>query len=273
MCPQKFHFPAVFILFAFVFLILTGNQKASATQVEYEANWFVHVDFVGNQVNADLTVAVWEFTDGEETAYLETTRDLNCQVRSGVELDNNTATFSGGKGIVCLVPNRRQIIYNMTGGGFVPPNQCALRKGAFAESKLLLDPNNTGQVRMNPIFTMPDLSLDAITPSSPNLLALMHFNVDSQTADSAQFLANPGQNTLQAFFNQVNDPDGGDLAYQPLFFANGTLLPSFPANIDEDLSLSLQQSRLDIGFSPETQAGLFGTMTSLDIDPGCFPTG
>jgi len=260
------------ILFTIGFLFLSSNQKATAAQVEYEANWFIHVDFIGNQVNADLTVAVWEF-DGEGTTYLETTRSLNCQVRNGVEIDNNEATFSGGKGIVCLVPNRRQIIYNMTRGGFIAPTECALRKGAFAESQIVLDPNSTGQVRMNPIFTMPDLSLDAIMPPSSTLLTLMHFRVDGQTADSIHFTASPGLNTLQAFLNQVNDPNGGDLAYQPLFFANGLLVPSVTSDIDEDLALSLTKSRLDIGFSPEGQEGLFGTMTSLDIDPGCFPTG
>lgn len=273
MRSNKIQLPFIALLFLFIFLFLAGNQEAKAAEVEYEANWLIHVDFLGNQVNAALTVQVWEFTDGEETGYLERTSPIQCQVRSGVEIDNNEATFSGGKGIVCLVPNRRQIIYDMTRGAFIPPNQCDLRKGAFAESDIMLDANNTGQVRMNPIFTMPDLSLDAIMPPSSTLLTLMHFIVDGQTADSQQFTANPGLNTLQAFFNQVNDPNGGDLAYQPLFFANGTLIPTATPDIDEDLALSLTQSRLDIGFSPETQEGLFGTMTSLDIDPGCFPTG
>jgi hypothetical protein len=273
MHTKKFHLPILFILFVLGFLFFSSNQKASASQVDYEANWLVHVDFIGNQVNADLTVQVWEFTDGEETSYLETTRSLNCQVRNGVEIDNNEATFSGGKGIVCVVPNRRQIIYNMTRGGFIPPTQCALRKGAFVESEIVLDPNSTGQVHMNPIFTMPDLALDAIMPPSSNYLTLMHFSVDGTSSDSIPFFANPIQNSLLAFFNQVNDPDGGDLAYQPIFVANGTLLPAAPSDIDEDLSLSLTKSRLDIGYSPVTEAGLFGQMLSLDIDPGCFPTG
>ncbi|MFZ0545282.1 MAG: hypothetical protein WAM60_07580 [Candidatus Promineifilaceae bacterium] len=273
MRTRRFHLPITLFLFALGFLFFSSSHSASAAGVEYEANWVVHVDFVGNQVNADLIVQVWEFTNGEETDYLETTRNLNCQVRSGVAIDNNTATFSGGKGIVCFVPNRRQIIYDMTEGGYIPPTHCELQKGAFAQSDVVLDPNGTGQVRMNPLFTMPDLSLDAIMPPSSNYQTLMHFSVDGQSADSPQFSANPEQNTLQAFFNQVNDPEGGDLAYQPFFVINGMVFPSVLPDVDENLSLSLTKSRLDIGYSPVTDERLFGQMLSLDIDPGCFPPG
>lgn len=273
MRTKKNPLPIVLSLFILGFLFLSGNQNAAAAQVEYKANWAIHVDFNGNQVNADLTVEVWEFTDGEETNHLERTRPLPCRVRNGVAIDNNEATFSGGRGILCKVPSRRVIVYNMTRGEYIPPNRCDVEKGALAASDIGLDANDTGEPRTNTIFALPDLALVTDMPPSSTFDTMMRFSVDNQVAVSGLFNANQNPNSLLADFNQVNDPDGGDLAYQPIFVANGTVYPSNPAQIDEDLSLSMAKSRLFIGYSPQTGTGLFGSMTSLDIDPGCVGTG
>ncbi len=270
---NKIPLAVVSTLLLMAFLFFSGNQEAAAAQSDFEANWSIHVDFEGNEVNAELTVEVVEFPPGGGTIHLERTSPLRCRVRDGVTLDNNEATFSGGNGIVCRVPSRRRIIFNMTGGEFIPPSECDCKAGALAESEIVLDANTTGEVRQNAIFTMPDLALRAIMPPVSTLQTLMHFDVDGQVANSEPFIANPGLNTLLAHFAQVNGPNSDDLAYQPFFLANGTALLGFPTDIEEDLALSLRRSRLYIGYSPETEFELLGRMTSLDIDPGCFPTG
>ena len=278
MRTPKFYLTVVFILFTISIFLLANHQEATAAQVEaqvveYEADWSIHVDFLGNRVNALLTVEVWEFTDGLQTDYLVTTRDLNCRVPNSVEISDNEAIFAGEGDILCLVPPRQKIVENMTDGAFVPPHQCLSKDGAFAQSEIVLDANDTGQLRFNPIFTLPDMALEAQMPPFPTLTTMIRFFVDIPNAVSQQFTANPGLNLLQADFNQVNDPNGKDLAYQPFFIANGSLLSSIPANIDEELSLSLRRSRLFIGHSPQTGESLFGRIRSLDLDPGCFGTG
>jgi hypothetical protein len=279
MRTQKFYLTVVSILFTISIFLLANHQEATAAQVEaqvveYEADWSIHVDFLGNRVNALLTVEVWDFTDGVQTDYLVTTRNLRCRVPNSVEISDNEAIFNGEGRILCLVPPRQKIVENMTDGAFIPSNHCLCKDGAFAQSEIVLDAlDPSDPPRTNPIFSMSDLTLLVDMPPVPQFAAMMRFHVDSQVAISHQFIADQVPNALLADFNQVNDPDGKDLAYQPIFVANGTVYPSNPPNIDEELSLSMKRTRLFIGHWPETGQSLFGRIRSLDLDPGCFGTG
>jgi hypothetical protein len=269
---KKIYLTVVLFLFMMGFLILANHQEAAAAVVEYEANWAVHVDFVGNQPNATLAVDVWEYTDGVETDHLDTTRTLRCFVSNGVAINDSEAIFSGSGRIYCAMPSVRRIVYQMTEGEFIPPLECVSKGGAFAKTEIVLEPNLTGQTRSNPIFTMPDLALEAIMPPppEPTLATKMRFFVDDRNAFSDQFMANLGLNSLQADFNQVIvGLPPADLIYHPLFYANGTQLSSAPSDINEDLSLSLGQRRLYIGYSPDTGESLYGRIRTLDVDPGC----
>ena len=273
MRTKKIYSAGILISFIMSFLILANHQEAIAAEIAYEANWAIHVDFEGNRTNAELTVEVWQFTDGVETYHRGTTRRLRCRVPNSVKISGEEATFSGDGGIRCRVPSLHQIIFDMTDGAFIAPEECDCKVGAFVESEIVLDPNNTSQKRVNPVFTMTDLALEAEMPPVLNPIALMRFYVDTENAFSGHFLVNPGLNLLQAEFDQVNDPNGGDLVYQPLFFANGGQLSAFPSEIEEDLALSLKQSQIYIGFSPQTGEALYGRIKTLDVDPGCFGTG
>jgi hypothetical protein len=265
---KKILLPLILGLLIIGFLFLASNKTvAAAPPVEYKSTWDIHVDFLGNSVNADLTVQVWKFSGGVQTGYLTWTRNLDCSVPPSVGIAGNEAIFAGGDGIVCSVPSRRALIYNLTRGAYLPPVSCDCKAGAFTTSEVALYDNTTGQTLTNPIFQMADLSLDAIMPSSPNPSAIMHFTVDGQSADSSLFSVIPGINNLKAEFDQVNEPNSGDLAYEPGFIANIMTLFSFPDSIEEDLAISNKKTDLFIG------DGLIGRIRSLDIDPGCFPTG
>lgn len=274
---NKIYLTAVLYLFIMGFLLLSNHQDAAAADVEYEANWAVHVDFEGNQTNATLTVELREYTDGVVTDQLETTRILRCFVPNSVEIDNDEAIFSGNGRILCAMPSVRRIVYQMTEGEVILPQECDCKDGAVAKTDIWLDRNETGQTRINPIFTMPDLALEAemppVSPTSPQF-ARMRFFVDTENAESVYFPVLSGLNTLQADFNQfiVGLPPA-DLIYFPLFYANDALLDSVPPSINEDLALSFGQRRLYIGYSPETGESLVGRIRTLDVDPGCFGTG
>ncbi len=279
MRTKNIYLTVVVVLFTICFSLLANHQQATAAQdeaqaVEYETDWSIHVDFLGNRVNARLTVEVWEFTDGVQTDYRIRARNLRCHVPNSVEISDNEAIFNGEGRIRCLVPSRQKIVEKMTDGVFIPSDHCLCKDGAFATSEIVFDALDPGEPpRTNPIFSMSDMALLADMPPSPTFATMMRFHVDSQVAISQQFIADQVPNSLLADFNQVNDPNSGDLAYQPIFVANGTVYPSNPANIDEELSLSMKRSRLFIGHWPKTGQSLSGRIRSLDLDPGCFGTG
>lgn len=274
MRTKKVFLMTVFLLVSFGFLLGVNHQQAAAELIEYETDWSIHVDFQGNRVNAQLTVEVWQFTNGTETDYQVRRRRLRCHVPNSVTISENEAIFNGVGRILCLVPSRQRIVQNMTNGAFIPSDQCLCEDGAFAATQIVFDALDPGdESRTNPIFAMADMALLADMPPFPPLAAMMRFHVDSEVAVSHQFIADQVPNALLADFNQVNDPEGGDLLYQPVFAANGVVYPSNPANIDEALSLSMNSSRLFIGYWPETGQSLYGRIRSLDLDPGCFGTG
>ncbi len=268
----KYLLVATLFLFLSIFLFFSTSQKALANQPQYEANWDIKVDFIGDQPNAILTVRVKESSDGMVMNY-STEHELNCHVPASVEIDNNEAVFNGKGGILCKIPSLKQIVYEMTDGQFILPDECDCKSGAFAVADLTLDPNITGELESNPVFTMKDLWMDAQLLPDSSFRGQMEFTVDNHSALSDGFHVQPTSNFLYANFLQTNGPDSEDLSFLPLFDANGTDLEATPNQIEEDLALSFKQHRIYLGYSPLTHQGLNGRIKTLHIDPGCFGSG
>lgn len=254
-------------------LFINHTQPAAATQSEYEASWAIHVDFVGNQPNATLTVRVKETIGGMVQPELISQHTMPCHVPAAVSINNDEAIFNGKGGILCGIPSMKQIVFEMTDGEFILPDECDCKSGAFATSSLVLDPNSSGELRRNPVFTMKDLGMEAQMLPSSTLSSQMRFVVDGRSALSDTFFANLSANFLLANFHQINGPQATDLAFTPLFDANGFDLQSTPELIEDDLALSFKQHRIYIGYSPLIHQGMHGRIRTLDIDPGCFGTG
>ncbi|MEM7332464.1 MAG: hypothetical protein AAF490_10245 [Chloroflexota bacterium] len=268
----KLSLSVLLFLFLSFFLFLANNQKAFANQPQFEASWDIQVDFIGNQPNATLTVRVKEYFNDMVTNH-STKHELSCHVPASVAIENDEAVFNGKGGILCKIPSLKQIVFEMTDGQFVLPDECDCKSGAFAAANLTLDPNTAGDVESNPVFTMKDLWMDAQLLPDTSFRGQMAFTVDNHTALSDGFHVLPSSNFLYANFLQTNGAESEDLSFKPLFDANGTDLEATPEQIEEDLALSFKQHRIYIGYSPLTHQGFNGRIRTLHVDPGCFGSG
>lgn len=267
---KKQMIPFLTLLFILTFLAVTMQAQAAPL---WRSTWQVSADFVGDQPNATLVVMVErQNSAGVWVLYNTESMPLNCEAAPGVSFANDTAVFNGTGAITCAMPSVRQIVQRMTNGRYTPAEACDCKDSPLIEANVQLDPNATSSARQNPLVHRAagggaDMALAAAVPAfSTTPLASMQFTVDDNPAQSNPFIASALPNVLAARYSN----DGG--ALQPAFQANGAD-PGTGAAAVPALAVSNEAATLYIGYSPLTGESLYGTLHSLDVDPGCYGSG
>ena len=247
----------------------------AAPTYNYESNWSVTVDFVGNQPNATLLVEVWKYdanTDLLVDSYAET-QTLNCNVPPTINIVGDKAFFDGSAGIDCALPSIQDIVYELTKHEYKLPEECTCKTGALVWSDVQLRPNMSKSHWENPIATMEDIQFSAPIPAQSHLRTQLEMRVDTVTAVSPFHTMPKTSNYLEGFFDELN-PYGSVLYnYFNAFKANTDFLQATPNFVNGPLYISNVKPTLHIGFDPSTNEGLHGIMTDLFVDPGCFGNG
>lgn len=257
------------LLFGFLLLGLTMYVQSAAADEDpqWESNWYITVDFVGNTPNAELVVQVWEYIDGIPQPLPPAVEQLDCSAAPSVNLVNDTAVFSGKGAIRCAMPSIQKIVWELTDGEFELDDACDCKTGATATATVQYVPNTTLSTFDNPLFSL--VGLDWSTPMQANSFRPgLQMIVDSATAESKDFAATYSPMSLTTDFM----PLGND-KFMPFFTAVGIPLTSVPALIQQPLAISNNQTVLYIGYSPHTKESLNGTLIDLFLDPGCFGNG
>ena len=250
-----------------------GQANAAIVIVnDWRSTWAVQADFVGNTPNVVLTVTVERDTGSGWFLYGEEMQRLECGVDGGVVLVDDTAVFDGTGHIRCAMPSIQRMVYKMTGGQYTPEASCQCKGNPMIGAKVQLDPNTTGSDWQNPLVAREavagtDMALSAVVPAFSTLpQAALNFVVAAEIAQSNAFIANGVPNTFLATYIDV----GG--LHQAEFVANA-VNPGTGAPPVGNLSVSNRATTLYIGYSPATGETLHGTLSSLDLDPGCYGTG
>lgn len=258
----------------FMGLVSSVEQAKAAIVIvnDWRSTWAVQADFAGNTPNVVLTVTVERDTGSGWFLYGEEMQRLECGVDGGVVLVSDTAVFDGTGQIRCVMPSIQGMVYKMTGGQYTPEASCQCKGNPMIAAKVQLDPNIAGSDWQNPLVarevaTGIDMALSAIVPAFSTLpQAALNFGVAAEIAQSNAFIANGVPNTFLATYIDV----GG--LHQAEFIANA-VNPGTGALPIGNLSVSNRATTLYIGYSPATGDSLHGTLSSLDLDPGCYGTG
>ena len=263
------------ITFGIVSFLALYTTAFAAPTYEYQSNWSVTVDFVGDQPNAILLVEAWKY-DANTDALLETfseTRQLSCEVRKGTNIVGGKAHFEGGRGIQCAMPSIQNLVYHMTKGEFTPEKACACKSGAVVSSDVTLAPNITAADRENPIAVMEDIQFASPLLAYSSTRANLNMRVGTVTAVSPFYVAQLPNNLVQGSFTEINPPDSNVFTYVNAFTANGEYLAAAPGVVNAPLYISNNQPSLSIGYNSQTGEGLYGVMSELFVDPGCSGNG
>ncbi len=246
--------------------------SAEAGSEKWRSSWDVAGDFVGNNINVVLTVTVERKSGAFWNVYGVESYQLACTQEGSVLLANDMAEFDNTGIIQCEMPSIQEIVKEMTEGRFIPNAKCTCTPTIFAD--VILDPNTTSAPLTNPIVTrmhgaQTDLALAAPVPLYSTIpSASMIFTVGNEVAQSASFFANGVPNSLMATYFDMG------LTKQSHFVANGAAPGSLMGPVPKpNLVTHNSATTLYIGYSPETNSSLQGTLESFLIDPACYGTG
>ena len=263
----------------FLILILGSMFPLSSTlaaeEYIYESNWAVTVDFAKNEPNAALVVEVWKY---EKSSYdlldhVSSSHTLACEVPPSVLIKDGVANFSGGEGIRCDLPSIQDIVAQMTNDDYKLPEACSCKTGAIVQATMGLSPNISQKDWQNPVATLNSIAFAAPIPANSGLRTRLQMMVDGQTAVSPIFPAQSKFQPYEGSFDEMNPYPSPFYNYFNSFHFGGEFLGATPAFLAQPLYISNVEPALYIGFDKATGEGLYGRMSHLFVDPGCFGGG
>lgn len=237
---------------------------ASGSGVHF-GKWLVSLSFSGNEPLVKLTTEVWYKPSGG-AAYVVTsqTEELTCAVVGNLQVNNETAVFTGQEYISCDMPDMVQKFEDVSQGVLTNMPHVVLTRNPYATGQVFVAGTAPAHVSL-PTFYHPSIQHSLARTGAGD--ARQFFRVGGLQAHGEAY-TQAAPYAIGALFDST-----GWTQHDTRFRANGVTKTGTPAVINSTLNVNLSATTIYFGYSPATNSYFQGNIKNLTIDPGAFGQG
>lgn len=256
---------------AIVFMGLTAFSLAAAGPAAASGNgfhfgkWLVNLSFPNDQPQVELTTEIW-FKPSGGAAYVVTsqTEELTCAVAGNLQVNNETADFTGQEYISCDMPDMVQKFEDVSQGVLTNMPHVVLTRNPYATGRVFVAGTAPAHEAL-PTFYHPSIQHGLAHTGAGD--ARQFFRVGGMQAHGEAY-TQAAPYAIGALFDST-----GWTQHDTRFRANGVTKTGTPAVINSTLNVNLSATTIYFGYSPATNSYFQGSVKNLTIDPGAFGQG